>query len=135
MFKRLFFLGLSAAVLASIAALVYNKVYNNAMATDFSKIINPVSIAATCMVACLAASVVYWALMRWLKNNTDIVFGLAFGIGSFASIMGPLTMKLPLDMQSPELFPGLAIPMHFFPLIAWLMLKPLFVKEQYVKVM
>jgi len=35
-----------------------------------------------------------------------------------------------LDVKTPELFPGLAVPMVFFPAMAWYTLKPLFaVKE------
>jgi len=134
MFKKLLFLSLSAGILAGIAGLIYNRAYHFAMETDFSKVINPASIFAVCIIACVVASIAYWILDRFLKDKTDIIFNILFAIGSFATILSPLSIKLPLDVQNPELFPGLAIPMHFFPVLAWLVLKPLFVKNKYVRI-
>jgi hypothetical protein len=33
-------------------------------------------------------------------------------------------------VKNPELFPGLAVPMIFFPALAWYTFKPLFVPEE-----
>jgi hypothetical protein len=35
-------------------------------------------------------------------------------------------MSLPLDIEYPELFPGLVVPMHFFPAYAFLTIYPFF---------
>jgi hypothetical protein len=129
MFKKLFLLGIASGILSAIAALIYNKIYFTAMAVDFSKIINPLSIVSICLGAGIIASVAYTIFHRWLKSKTDIIFNPIFAILSFATVMSPFSAKLPLDIQSPELFPGLAIPMHFFPVLAWLVLKPLFFKK------
>ncbi len=40
--------------------------------------------------------------------------------------MIPISVTLPLSIQFPELFPGLAVPMIFFPALAWYTVKPLF---------
>ena len=56
----------------------------------------------------------------------EIVFNFLFSIGSFACVMVPISMTLPLDVQFPELFPGLAVPMVFFPALSWYTVKPLF---------
>src|SRR5215212_10280747 len=51
-------------------------------------------------------------------------------ISLFASILAPFAMKLPFDIETPELFPGLIVPMHFFPALAWFTLKPLFIRSE-----
>ena len=70
----------------------------------------------------------YTLLVRSLKNNGEIVFNLLFTIFSFASLLLPIAYKLPLNIETPELFPGMVIPMHFFPALGWYTLKPLFIK-------
>jgi drug/metabolite transporter (DMT)-like permease len=134
MIKKLFFLALAAGVLAGIGGIIYDRIYREAMATDFSKIVNPAGIFATCIIGCILASGLYWVLNRLLKDKTDIVFNLLFATLSFATILSPFSTKLPLDVQSPELFPGLTVPMHFFPVLAWLVLKPLFIKDPYLRI-
>ena len=129
MFKRLIFLGVVAGLLAGAASLVYQKVYTSSLGADFSKIVSPTSIFAVSMLGALLASLGYWLIHRWLKQKGDIVFNLLFSVLSIVSILGVFAMKLPLDVESPELFPGLAVPMHFFPALAWFTLRPLFVKS------
>ena len=125
MLKRLLLIGLTAGVLAAIACLVYQKVYFKTNEVDFSKMLSPIKIIGACIAGTLIASVGYFILHRWLKNKTAIVFNFTFVILSFASILAAIAVKLPLDLENPELFPGLAVPMHFFPVIAWLTLSPL----------
>jgi len=64
-----------------------------------------------------------------LKGKTDMVFNLLFVVLTFASILRPIGFIMPLDQESPELFPGLAVPMHFFPALGWFALKPFFGKS------
>jgi hypothetical protein len=71
----------------------------------------------------------YALLAKWLPRAGEIVFNFVFVILTFASIMGPFAAKLPLTIEAPELFPGLTVPMHFFPVLAWFTLKPLFIKK------
>jgi hypothetical protein len=75
------------------------------------------------------AAIGYFLLSLVLKGKTDMVFNLLFVILSFASILHPIGFRLPLEQDSPELFPGLAVPMHFFPALGWFALKPLFGKS------
>jgi hypothetical protein len=126
MFKRLLLLGLVSGLLAGIASVIYQKVYTSSLGVDFSKIAKPLGIVVSSVIGCIIAATGYWLLNKWLKAKTEIVFNLIFVILSFASILGAFAARLPLDTTSPELFPGLAVPMHFFPALAWLTLKPLF---------
>ncbi len=128
MLKKLLLLGSVSGALAGIASLIYQKVYASALGTDFGKIVKVPGIFISCIVGGLLAAFGYFLLNKWLKGKTEIVFNLLFTILSFASIMGPFATKLPLDVEMPELFPGLTVPMHFFPVLAWLTLKPLFIR-------
>jgi hypothetical protein len=129
MFKKLLLLGLVSGVLAGLAALIYQKIYTNSLGADFSNIAKPVNIMITCTLACLLAAVGYGLLTKWLPKPGEIIFNFVFVILTFASILGPFAVKLPLEVEMPELFPGLTVPMHFFPALAWFTLKPLFVKK------
>jgi hypothetical protein len=78
----------------------------------------------------ILAAVGYTVLVRTLKTRGEIVFNLIFTLISFASLMLPIAYKLPLTIDPTELplFPGMVIPMHFFPALGWYTLKPLFIK-------
>lgn len=129
MFKKIFFHGLAAALLAAIAAIIYNRIYFFAFEANFSKLVNVPVLIAVNLLGCLLAAFVYWGLKKWLGARAEIIFNFSFAIISFASITIPLAAKLPLDVQNPELFPGLTVPMHFFPALAWFTLNPLFKVE------
>jgi len=126
MFKRLLLLGVLAGLLAGVASIVYQKVYTSSLGADFSTVISPVSIFASSLLGCLLAAIVYWLLDKWLKHRGEAVFNFVFTILSLVSILAVFAIKLPLDLESPELFPGLAVPMHFFPALGWYTLRPLF---------
>jgi hypothetical protein len=127
--KRPLLLGLVAGLLAAVAAIIYQRVYTNALGADFSEQVTIVNIILVCTVAGLLAGVGYWLLTKWLHRKGEIVFNFLIAIISFATILGPFAIKLPLTVEMPELFPGLTVPMHFFPALAWFTLKPLFIPE------
>jgi hypothetical protein len=130
MLKKSLVLGLSAGILAGIASIVYANIYKSALGADFSKIAQPVGMILSSVLGCMLASVAYYFSARWLKNTGEIIFNLVFVLLSFASILGPFAAKLPLDVDMPELFVGLTVPMHFFPALAWFTLKPLFIRPE-----
>jgi hypothetical protein len=129
MFKKLLLLGLVSGVLAAVAALIYQKIYTNSLGADFSAIVKPVNIVIVCTLAGLLASTGYGLLTKWLPRAGEIIFNFVLVILTFASILGPFATKLPLEVEMPELFPGLTVPMHFFPALAWFTIKPLFIKK------
>ena len=126
MFRRIFFHGLSAGILSAIAAIIYNRIYYFATEVDFSKVLNTGSLIGINLIICLLAAFLYWGLIVWLKNKGEIVFNFIFSIVSFACVMVPISLTLPLSITYPELFPGLAVPMVFFPVVAWHTIKPFF---------
>ncbi len=134
MFRKTFFHSLIAGLLASIAGLIYNRIYLFATEVDFSRVLNTRSIIGLNMMVCLLAGILYWAMVKWLKQKGEIVFNFLLSIISFACVMIPISITLPLKIQMPELFPGLAVPMVFFPAMAWYTIKPLFILPAAIRV-
>lgn len=123
--KALLLAGVSA-VLSIAACLIYNKVYSGSFYVDFSKIISPTSVIMTCLVASTLMALGYMLVTRWKPNLNLGWLNILYTVLSFASIIMVLSFKLPLEIEFPELFPGLAIPMHFFPVLAFLAIVPFF---------
>jgi len=128
MFKRIFYWGISAGVASAVAALIYNRVYFFITEANFSKLVNVSTLIGANLLACMLAAILYWVCLKWLPKKGELLFNFLFAILSFASIILPIAIHLPLDIQFPELFPGLTIPMHFFPALAWHTLRPFFTK-------
>ncbi|MDX2048822.1 MAG: hypothetical protein SFU87_18685 [Chitinophagaceae bacterium] len=126
MYKKIFFHSLTAGVLSALAAIIYNRIYFFSTMADFSKILNTGSLIGLNMAICLLAGFLFWAIQRLLKKRGEPAFNFLFSILSFAAVIIPISATLPLDIQFPELFPGLAVPMVFFPAIAWYTARPLF---------
>jgi len=133
MFKRSLYLGLLSGLLAGVAALIYQNVYAQ-VGYDFADLVKPYGIFAGSLLGGLIAATGYWALTSWLRTKGEVVFNFAFVLLTFASILAPFAIKLPLEVEAPELFPGLIVPMHFFPALAWFTLKPLFFRPASQKI-
>jgi hypothetical protein len=130
MFKKIFWHGLLSAILSSLAAAIYYRIYYFATEVDFSGVLGVPRIIGLCVLISMAAVVLNYALLRWLKRRGEIVFNLLLSLISFACVMVPIAVSLPLSVKSPELFPGLAVPMVFFPALAWFTVSPLFKDPQ-----
>jgi len=89
MFKKIFIHAVVASVLATTAALIYNRIYFFATETDFSKVINAGSIVGLNVFACFIAAFIYWGLLRWLKKKGEVIFNFVFSIASFACVAIP----------------------------------------------
>jgi hypothetical protein len=126
MFKRALGLGIVSGLLAGLVSLAYARIYHSSLGADFSRVAKPVGIMTASLAGAVSAAIGYWVLDKWLKQRGEIVFNFLFVILSFATVVGAFGAKLPLDIEAPELFPGLVVPMHFFPALGWFTLKPLF---------
>jgi len=130
MFKKALLLGIVSGLLAGIAGLIYAHLYYSINEADFSKVAPTIRIIASSLAGGVLAAIGFTILNKWLNRNGEIVFNLLFSIISFASLLMPIAYKLPTSLETPELFPGMVIPMHFFPALAWFTLKPLFIRGQ-----
>ena len=130
MFKKHFYHGITSGIMAAIAAIIYSRIHYFATAADFSAIINPGTMISLNLIVCLLISIAYYFFNISSGKRRIIVFHLVISILSFAAVIIPISISLPLSVRNPELFPGLAVPMIFFPAIAWFTFKPLFISDE-----
>ncbi|HTH55366.1 MAG TPA: hypothetical protein VL728_04930 [Cyclobacteriaceae bacterium] len=130
MTRALFFQSLVAGILAAMAANIYHRIYFFATQVDYSAIVNVGSITAVNVVVSFLAALLYLVLIKSFKRKGAVIFNFVYSVGSFACVIIPIAMTLPLSTPFPELFPGLTVPMVFFPVIAWMTVDPLFKKEK-----
>ena len=127
---KLLFLALASAAGAAAASFAYREVYQEAFVVDFSVLIKPIGIVLACLVGALLAAFGEWILVFQLGERLGkwglVVFNLLFAVLTFASLVGPFTANFPIDFEHPELFAGLTVPMHLFPIMAWMTLRPIF---------
>ncbi len=126
MFKRKFLQGILASILSAVAGIIYQHIYYFANEVDFSKVLGISRIVGFSVLACMLAVFLNYILSRLFKKRGEFIFNFLFSIISFACVMIPISITLPLNVQFPELFPGLAVPMIFFPVTAWFTINPLF---------
>jgi hypothetical protein len=129
MFKKHFYHGITSGIMAAIAAIIYSRIYFFATEADFSSVINLGTMISLCLISCLIISIGYYFIFIFLKKKGIIVFHILISILSFSAVIIPISVSLPLTVKNPELFPGLAVPMVFFPAFAWYTFKPLFNPE------
>ena len=124
--KRIILQGILAGILAGVAGIVYLKIYEASTLIDFSPIISSVAVASSSLFGCVLMAVGYMILFKMQKMKWAGILNLVIMLLSFLSILGPIGMTLPLDFEFPELLPGLAIPMHFFPAMIFFGIEPFF---------
>lgn len=118
--------GIVAGLLSAIAGIVYLQLYQNLNFVDFSLVINMGAIAGSSIIGCVLMALGYVLLDKIKKPNLKGIMNLLIMVLSFLSILGPIMMTLPLEVDFPELFPGLVIPMHFFPAMIFFGVAPFF---------
>ena len=124
--KQTFIMGIAGSLLSSLASIIYLNIYKEALMVDFSKVAGIQNIIAACSIGCLLMAVGYMVFIKWKGVKVIGWLNIVFSIFSFASIAGVMGFNLPLDTESPELFPGMIIPMHFFPVLSMLTIFPFF---------
>ena len=91
---------LVSAVLAGAACLIYNKIYSEAFYVDFSKVMNPFGIIASCLIGCLLMGAANFLVFKWKGRKMIGWLNILIAVLSFVSIIGVLGMVLPLDVES-----------------------------------
>jgi len=120
--------GAVAGIIAGIAGAAYNYAYSAAMWVDFSAVINAGSIFGACLFGTILTSLGYLLFSKVPMKGKDPIFNSVLLLLSFATFAGTFGFQLPFDIESPEMFVGLSIPLHLFPALFWLATKPLFYK-------
>ena len=118
--------GIVAGILSAIASVVYLNIYQNLNFVDFSSILNTGSIIGASLFGCMLMASGYMLLTKLDKPKLKGALNSIIAILSILSIFSPLLMDLPLELDFPELFPALSIPMHLFPAMIFFGLEPFF---------
>lgn len=121
--------GLIAGLLSAVAGVVYMQIYQNLNFVDFSMVMNSGAIIGSSIFGCMLMAIGYFLLEKFNKIKFKGIMNLLIILLSFLSILGPLMMSLPFEVEFPELFPALAIPMHFFPAMIFFGVAPFFGKK------
>jgi len=122
--------GAVAGILAALASIIFLNIYKELYFVDFSAVIDEAAIIFSSIIGCVMMGVGYIILDKVKKPNLYGVLNLLIMILSFLSIVPVMAMTLPLEVDFPELFPGMVVPMHFFPAVTFFGLAPFFKKKQ-----
>ncbi len=139
MIKKSLLLGLSSGILAGIAAIILSSIYKEAYFADFSVVkillgdsmsiqLTTASLLLVFTCAGIIIGLLYSLFIRLFKSKGLVIFNLFLTVVTFATIIFPMAAQLPLDLDEDlmMLFPGFAITVHFFPILSWYTLKPIF---------
>lgn len=123
-------LGIISGLVSGGICLLYSMIYYKASYTDFSTIVTPAGMFISSLIGTVLMAAGYLVVGRINKPNLYPIANIIYSAVSFGSTIGVITYTLPMDIQAPEMFPALAIPMHFFPIMSFLSLAPFFLKFQ-----
>jgi hypothetical protein len=121
--------GSAAGVLAAVASIIFLNIYKKLYFVDFSTVIDEVAIISSSIIGCVLMAVGYIILDKIKKQNLYGAMNILIMVLSFLSIVPVMGMTLPLEVEFPELFPGMVVPMHFFPAVTFFGLTPFFKKN------
>lgn len=124
MFKRYFLAGIAAGVLSGLAAFFYHQLYTSALEVNFSRLVSLMSICSACLFAGMLIALFSYTVHSFFKKEVEALTSILLAGITMLSIIIPFMVSLPLDIERPELCPGLVVPMQLFPVLAWFVIKP-----------
>lgn len=110
MLRPYLILGITAGVLSAMVSCIFAYLFNQKL-LDFSEVLPYWKIIAVDFSLALAAVGIYFGLRFISAKHHLVIFNILFSIGAIASIMVPISAKLP-DLEFPEFYPTFAIPLH-----------------------
>lgn len=131
MLIRFSLLAILSGLLSGLAAYLYSMVFQEALLVDYSAVVPTAAMFISSLIGTVLATAGFAGLMRITPKFGEIIFGFLFALISFMSIAGVFAAQLPDndDESFYYLIYGYAIPMHFFPYVAWYTLKPIFLRK------
>lgn len=126
MFRKYFFTGLAAGILSGLAAFFYYRIYTTSLEVSYPGVVSPAGIFSASLFAGMLIALSCFGINRLFKKEMGVLTSILLVGSALLSIIIPFMISLPLDMERPELFPGMVVPMQLFPVLAWFALKPLF---------
>jgi hypothetical protein len=130
MVKKIIF-AVSSGLLAGLVSFGWSEIFQSDKFTglDYSSVISVPAIFISCLIGTIMATFGHWGLVKFLPRKiADVIFGFLFSALSTASLISVLLFNVGDKCADcdPIAFWGYAMPMHFFPFLAWYTLKPLF---------
>lgn len=119
---------LSSGFLAGGVSYGYGATFEKQLMEDYSNVVPSAAIFISCLVGTIMATFGYWLLKKLIPMFGEFIFTLIFAAFSAASLVGVLGYTFTDDSSELHqfIFYGYAMPMHFFPFLAWFVCKPLF---------
>ncbi len=127
--KQLLIYGIVTGLLSGLAGIVYQYIYQTMFFVEYSSVVNTGAIIGSSLIGTVLMSLGYFILFKVKKEKWMGIINLVYMILAFASILPAMAVTLPLDVEFPELFPGLVVPMHFFVPMIFFGLGPFFMKQ------
>jgi len=102
--KSILLQGVLASIIASVYGVIYLYGYQTALRSEFTEIINPVSITIASTVGCLLMSAGCAIVHHFRKKNLLGWLYILISVLSLISILGPISLELPVEVSNPQLF-------------------------------
>ncbi|MFM7644304.1 MAG: hypothetical protein ACKO5N_05880 [Sphingomonadales bacterium] len=119
---------LASGILAGGVSYAYGETFEKQLMEDYSNVVPTAAIFISCLVGTSFATLGHWLLTKVVPMFGEFIFALLFAAISTASLVGVLGFTFTDDSNELHqfIFYGYAMPMHFFPFLAWYVFKPLF---------
>jgi len=112
---------LSSGILAGGVSYAYGETIEKQLMEDYSNVVPTTAIFIACLVGTIMATIGHWLLTKLVPMFGEFIFALLFAALSTASLIGVLgfTFTDGSNELHQFIFYGYAMPMHFFPFLAW----------------
>lgn len=137
MFKKSLFLGLTTAVAATVACLIYAKFYMGIL-YDFSVVFDLTKVFAYYLMFGVSAAIIQFTVHKVIGRErlAEFVLNLLITLVAIFAVLYVMKMDDPQELYDWDKYPdyeycadffkGFITPMIFLPALAWLTFKPLF---------
>jgi hypothetical protein len=122
---------LSSGLLAGVVSYSYGEIFEKQLIEDYSNVVPTTAIFISCLIGTILATLGFWLLTKFIPKYGEFIFAFLFALLTTASLVGVLGFTFTDDSNELHqfIFYGYAMPMHFFPFLAWYVFKPLFDKK------
>lgn len=127
--KKFLIFGISVALLSSVIGAGFTYLYYDKM-FDFSSILPIWKVVAVYTSLSLILSLSLFFSQKYFKKNGVFILNTLVCMGAMASILYPMTYKN-INVELVEMYPIVAIPLHFILPIIWLACQPLVLYNSY----
>ena len=141
MFKNVFLLSISSSLFSTVFSYVYMNIYFHKI-VDFSESFGITAVFINNLIAFMIGFFVFLGIKKLIKKESisEFTFNLLVTMITFMSIFHVLQMTDP-EFKNEEAgvmidyYKCYLMPLLFFPALSWFVLKPIFIKNNYFKIL